>query len=61
MTDEKKELVLKDLTDTPVLPVLTEGALAGCFLVNAVDVSGAKYKNTSRRHIQEAQRVRGKV
>lgn len=40
MTDEQKgQLVLKDLTDTPVLPVLTDGALAGCFLVNAVDIS----------------------
>ena len=42
MSDEKpklKELVLKDISDTSVLPVLTTGALAGCFLVNAVDIS----------------------
>ena len=42
MTDDKVEstqLVLKDISDTSVLPVLTHGALAGCFLVNAVDIS----------------------
>ena len=42
MTDDKlqsDELILKDISDTSVLPVLTTGALAGCFLVNAVDIS----------------------
>ena len=42
MTDDKlqsEELILKDISDTSVLPVLTTGALAGCFLVNAVDIS----------------------
>ena len=42
MTDDEpqsEELILKDISDTSVLPVLTEGALAGCFLVNAVDIS----------------------
>ncbi|WP_391480690.1 hypothetical protein [Nereida sp. NH-UV-3] len=37
--DTKKQLVLKDISDTSALPVLTEGALAGCFLVNAVDIT----------------------
>jgi hypothetical protein len=42
MTDKEpqsEQLVLKDISDTSVLPVLTTGALAGCFLVNAVDIS----------------------
>ena len=42
MTDDQLEstqLVLKDISDTSVLPVLTHGDLAGCFLVNAVDIS----------------------
>lgn len=41
MTDDKKptgQMVLKDLTDTSVLPVITDGPLSGCFLVNAVNV-----------------------
>ena len=42
MTDDNgmtvQQLVLKDISDTPVLPVLTIGALSGCFLVNSVDV-----------------------
>jgi hypothetical protein len=40
MTGEisREQLNLKDMTDTPVLPVLTEGELSGCFLVNAIGV-----------------------
>ena len=36
---ESKQLVLKDISETSALPVLTDGALAGCFLINAVDIS----------------------
>lgn len=43
MTDDNgmtvQQLVLKDLSDTSVLPVVSTGALSGCFLVNAVDVT----------------------
>ena len=40
MADEisYEQISLKDMTDTPVLPVLTEGELSGCFLVNVVGV-----------------------
>ena len=36
--EERRQLVLKDLTDTSVLPVITEGSLSGCFLVNVIKV-----------------------
>ena len=39
MDDPKyQQMVMKDLSDTSVLPVITEGPLSGCILVNAVTV-----------------------
>ena len=40
MTNNKdtQQLVLKDISKTPMLPVITDGPLAGCFLANNIDV-----------------------
>jgi hypothetical protein len=33
-----EKLILKDISKTPVLPIITKGPLAGCFLANSVNV-----------------------
>ena len=35
---DAEKLILKDISKTPVLPIITKGPLAGCFLANSVNV-----------------------